>query len=130
MDCCPPHYTCISTPSARGICLPPVGSNDYNLTNQQAPIGNPALFSSTRSRDTLRQPREAFTDPFVSRYDLARQAWVWDKSHQRSVTRLAYLVVVFYRHETETFGLIFLLDLSRRYGADGLDGSLLKLAFR
>ena len=97
MDCCPLHYLCTATGSPRGICLPTKESleNMDFLRDTRAPIGNPALFSSTRSRETLKQPREAFTDPFVSRYEPQQGGWVWEPVTKEQLQELHRMVLNF-----------------------------------
>ena len=70
IECCPPGYDCYETET-----LGTYVSEEYWLENfSMQPIAAPSLFTSTRNKKTLNQPREPFTDTFVSEYD-PREGW-------------------------------------------------------
>lgn len=75
LDCCPPHYICQKIPSRRGICVP-VGSKWTDWKTEE-PIGSPDLFTSTRSKKTILQEREAIQDPYVSEFDSDKSQYTW-----------------------------------------------------
>jgi hypothetical protein len=76
-ECCPDDYYCYTAPGIRPICMPRGKTRSNYSINE--PIGDPHLFTSTRSNRTL--PQEAIFDPFLSTNGKWRQVTL--EEHQK-----------------------------------------------